>query len=86
MSEVFGSASAVLSTKRTAEVIPERLAVAEEKKWQRFAGSDFGRRKGSPLTLASQEAKNNQVLDALNTTLRLLTAMTPAQPTATTKL
>jgi hypothetical protein len=32
--------------------------------------------------LASQEAKNNQVLDALNATLRLLTAMTPAQPTA----
>jgi hypothetical protein len=32
--------------------------------------------------LASQEAKNNQILDALNATLRLLTAMTPAQPTA----
>jgi hypothetical protein len=30
--EVIGSASAVLSTKRTAEVIPERLAVAEERK------------------------------------------------------
>jgi hypothetical protein len=32
--------------------------------------------------LASQEAKNNQVLDTLNATLRLLTAMTPAQPTS----
>jgi hypothetical protein len=32
LSEVVGSASAVLSTKRTAEVIPERLAVAEERK------------------------------------------------------
>jgi hypothetical protein len=30
--EVIGSASAVLSTKRTAEVIPERLAVAAERK------------------------------------------------------
>jgi hypothetical protein len=49
--EVIGSASAVRSTKRTAEVIPERLAVAEERKeQQRFVGSDFARRKGSPLT------------------------------------
>jgi hypothetical protein len=31
--------------------------------------------------LASQEAKNTQVLDALNTMLRLLTAMTLTQPT-----
>jgi hypothetical protein len=30
--EVIRSASAVLSTKRTAEVIPERLAAAEERK------------------------------------------------------
>jgi uncharacterized coiled-coil protein SlyX len=32
--------------------------------------------------LASQEAKNTQVLDALNTTLRLLVALTPTQSTA----
>jgi hypothetical protein len=32
--------------------------------------------------LASQEAKNTQVLDALNTTLRLLAALTPTQSTA----
>jgi hypothetical protein len=32
--------------------------------------------------LASQEARNTQALDALNTTLRLLTAVLPAQPTA----
>jgi hypothetical protein len=32
LSEVVGSASAVLSTKRTVEVIPERLAVVEERK------------------------------------------------------
>jgi hypothetical protein len=32
--------------------------------------------------LASQEAKNTQVLDALNTTLWLLAAMTPTQSTA----
>jgi hypothetical protein len=42
----------VCSTKRTAEVIPERLAVAEERKEQQwFVGSDFRRRKGSPLTV-----------------------------------
>jgi hypothetical protein len=32
MSEVIGSASTVRSTKRTAEVVPGRLAVAEEKR------------------------------------------------------
>jgi hypothetical protein len=32
--------------------------------------------------LASQEAKNTQVLDALNTTLQLLAAMTPTQSAA----
>jgi hypothetical protein len=32
MSEVVGRASAVRSTKRTAEVIPVRLAEAEEKR------------------------------------------------------
>jgi hypothetical protein len=33
------------------------------------------------VKLASQEAKNTQVLDALNTTLRLLAAMTPTEST-----
>jgi hypothetical protein len=32
--------------------------------------------------LASQEARNTQALDALNTTLRLLTAVIPTQSTA----
>jgi hypothetical protein len=51
MSGVIGSASTVRSTKRTAEVILERLAVAEEGKEQRrFVRSDSGRHKGSPLT------------------------------------
>jgi hypothetical protein len=34
------------------------------------------------VKLASQEARNTQALDALNTTLRLLTAVLPAQSTA----
>jgi hypothetical protein len=33
------------------------------------------------VKLASQEARNTQALDMLNTTLRLLTAMIPTQPT-----
>jgi uncharacterized coiled-coil protein SlyX len=32
--------------------------------------------------LASQEARNTQALDALNTTLQLLAAVIPSQPTA----
>jgi len=37
---------------------------------------------GLESKLASQEAKNEQVLDALNTTLRLLATMTQNQQTA----
>jgi len=37
---------------------------------------------GLELKLASQEAKNEQVLDTLNTTLRLLATMTHNQQTA----